>query len=43
MLGVLAYGVVMGYYDALYRPYTPPRAYLERSQAARMGPLRNMA
>lgn len=31
---VYAYGVVMGYYDALYRPYTPPRAYLERGQAA---------
>jgi pimeloyl-ACP methyl ester carboxylesterase len=40
---VYAYGVVMGYYDALYRPYTPPRAYLERGQAAGMGPLRNMA
>jgi pimeloyl-ACP methyl ester carboxylesterase len=38
-----AYGVVMGYYDALYRPYTPPRAYLERGAAAGMGPLRNMA
>jgi proline iminopeptidase len=38
-----AYGVVMSYYDALYRPYTPPRAYLERGAAAQMGPLRNMA
>jgi proline iminopeptidase len=37
------YGVVMGYYDALYRPYTPPWAYLERGKAAGMGPLRNMA
>lgn len=38
-----AYGVVMGYYDALYRPYTPPQAYLERGAASGMGPLRNMA
>jgi proline iminopeptidase len=38
-----AYGVVMGHYDALYRPYTPPLAYLERGEAAGMGPLRNMA
>jgi pimeloyl-ACP methyl ester carboxylesterase len=38
-----AYGVVIGYYDVLYRPYTPPQAYLERGAAARMGPLRNMA
>lgn len=40
---IAAYGVMMGYYDALYQPYTPPQAYLERGAAAGMGPLRNMA
>ncbi len=29
---------VMGYYDALATPYTPPRAYIEKGQAAGIGP-----
>lgn len=29
---------VMGYYDALATPYTPPRAYVEKGQAAGIGP-----
>lgn len=29
---------VMGQYNALYQPYTPPRAYLERGSAANLGP-----
>jgi pimeloyl-ACP methyl ester carboxylesterase len=29
---------VMGYYDALAEPYTPPRAYIERGTAAGIGP-----
>jgi pimeloyl-ACP methyl ester carboxylesterase len=29
---------VMGYYDALETPYTPPRAYIEKGQAAGIGP-----
>jgi hypothetical protein len=28
----------MGYYDALYKPYTPPQAYLEKGRAAGLGP-----
>ena len=32
-----ANGTVMGYYEALYDPYTPPQAYLERGRAARLG------
>ncbi|MCB8983376.1 MAG: alpha/beta hydrolase [Ardenticatenaceae bacterium] len=30
--------VVMGYYDALGQPYTPPQDYIERGTAARIGP-----
>ena len=40
---VMGYAFVMGYYDALGQPYTPPQAYLERGAASGMGPLRNMA
>lgn len=29
---------VMGYYDALATPYAPPRAYIEKGQAAGIGP-----
>ena len=29
---------VMGYYDALYKPYTPPPAYVELGSAANLGP-----
>lgn len=29
---------VMGYYEALYQPYTPPQAYIERGSAAGLGP-----
>lgn len=29
---------VMGYYDALYQPYTPPAAYIERGTRANLGP-----
>jgi proline iminopeptidase len=28
---------VMGQYDALFKPYTPPRAYIERGTAANLG------
>jgi pimeloyl-ACP methyl ester carboxylesterase len=34
----LANAFVMGYYDALATPYTPPRAYVEKGQAANLGP-----
>ena len=30
--------VVMGYYDALGQPYTPPQDYIERGTAANLGP-----
>ncbi len=33
-----AYAFVMGYYEALYQPYTPPAAYLEKGRAANLGP-----
>ncbi|MBK8905290.1 MAG: alpha/beta fold hydrolase [Anaerolineaceae bacterium] len=33
-----AYAFVMGYYEALYKPYTPPAAYLEKGRAANLGP-----
>lgn len=33
-----AYAFVMGYYERLYKPYTPPQAYLEKGQAAGLGP-----
>jgi len=33
-----ANGFVMGYYDALATPYTPPRAYIEKGQASGIGP-----
>ena len=33
-----ANGFVMGYYDALATPYTPPRAYVEKGQASGIGP-----
>lgn len=29
---------VMGYYDALYKPYTPHSAYIEQGSAANLGP-----
>jgi pimeloyl-ACP methyl ester carboxylesterase len=35
---VFIQGLVMEQYDALYRPYTPPRAYVERGTAANLGP-----
>ncbi|NMB89795.1 MAG: alpha/beta fold hydrolase [Chloroflexi bacterium] len=36
----LPYGnaFVMGYYEQLSRPYTPPQAYIQRGQAANLGP-----
>ena len=34
-----ANGTVMGYYEALYDPYTPPRAYIERGTEANLGPM----
>ncbi len=40
---IYGYALAMAHYDKLYRPYTPPQAYLERGAAAGMGPLRNMA
>lgn len=33
-----AYAFVMGYYEALYAPYTPPQAYLDKGEAAGLGP-----
>jgi proline iminopeptidase len=33
-----AYAFVMSQYDALYKPYTPPQAYIERGTAANLGP-----
>lgn len=33
-----AYMTVMGYYDLLYKPYTPPAAYIAKGQAANLGP-----
>lgn len=33
-----AYAFVMGYYEVLYQPYTPPAAYLEKGRAANLGP-----
>lgn len=33
-----ANSVVMGYYDAIGTPYTPPAAYLSRGQASGIGP-----
>jgi proline iminopeptidase len=29
---------VMGYYEPLYKPYTPPQAYRQRGNAANLGP-----
>jgi proline iminopeptidase len=29
---------VMGYYEPLYKPYTPPQAYIQRGTAAKVGP-----
>jgi pimeloyl-ACP methyl ester carboxylesterase len=34
----LANAFVMGYYDTLATPYTPPRAYVEKGRAANLGP-----
>jgi hypothetical protein len=28
----------MGYYDALYKPYTPPQYYIDRAEGAGIGP-----
>lgn len=33
-----AYVTVMGYYELLYKPYTPPAAYIAKGQAANLGP-----
>lgn len=33
-----AYAFVMGYYEALYQPYTLPAAYVARGEAAGLGP-----
>lgn len=33
-----AYVFVMGYYERLYKPYTPPQAYLDQGEAAGLGP-----
>ena len=33
-----AYAFVMGYYEQLYKPYTPPQAYIEKGTAAGLGP-----
>lgn len=33
-----AYAFVMGYYDALYQPYTPPQSYLLKGSGANLGP-----
>jgi pimeloyl-ACP methyl ester carboxylesterase len=33
-----AYMVVMGYYERLYKPYTPPADYIQVGSAARLGP-----
>ncbi len=33
-----AYIAVMGYYELLYKPYTPPQSYIEKGQAAGLGP-----
>jgi pimeloyl-ACP methyl ester carboxylesterase len=35
---VFAMAFVMQQYDALYRPYDPPAAYIERGSAANLGP-----
>jgi pimeloyl-ACP methyl ester carboxylesterase len=35
---MIAYAIVLGYYDLLYKPYTPPAAYIEKGQAADLGP-----
>lgn len=35
---ILAYPFVMGQYDRLYKPHTPPQAYIERGTAADLGP-----
>lgn len=34
---VLAYPFVMGQYDRLYKPHTPPQAYIERGTGANLG------
>ena len=33
-----AHAFVMGQYDKLYRPYTPPQAYIDKGNAAKLGP-----
>ena len=33
-----AYVFVMGLYEKLYKPYTPPQAYLQKGQQANLGP-----
>ena len=35
---LFAYVFVMGYYEKLYKPYTPPQAYLDKGQQAGLGP-----
>ena len=32
-----AYGFIMGHYESLEEPYTPPRAYIERGEASGVG------
>ena len=34
---MLAYPFVMGQYDRLYKPHTPPQAYIDRGTAANLG------
>jgi proline iminopeptidase len=33
-----AHAFVMGQYDKLYKPYTPPQAYIDKGNAAKLGP-----
>jgi proline iminopeptidase len=33
-----AYALVMGYYEKLYKAYTPPQAYLDKAEQANLGP-----
>ena len=33
-----AYTFVMSHYDELYKPYTPPQAYLDKAEQANLGP-----
>lgn len=35
---IYGYAFVMGQYEKLYKPYTPPQAFLEKGRAANLGP-----